>query len=625
MNQSVLAGEGEMGNSGVRTVVVGVKLESQSKELLTWALVKVAQPGDLVIALHVLSNNVFIHCFGGVEIVDRDGKSCLLSLVKAFDSVLAVYEGFCNLKQVDLKFKVCRGSSIRKILVQEAKAFFASEVIVGTARKHHKIRSSASVAKYCAKKLPKDCSVLAVDYGKVVFRREASLMTNGYAKGIVDHRHRLLSALQRSLIKNPKILHVENADDSRTASDKGHRQNLELTLVKAEGRGCTEFDFSLLIRELPEPKPGWPLLQRAISSDQLHSKGHSRKISVVQWAMQLPSRHCLSSDSEQSDCKSGAIVPDFMNLYCEHLFDSIFVVTPENLIGKGGSSQVYRGCLPDGKEIANIISLFGFCFEDGNVLLVYDFLSRGSVEENLHGNKDSHTHSGGARDIREMVFWVLGGLVVLREIIVWGVEAVAIWQPMNGVDSRGKRCWGAFPGIWLSEYFMFGKVNDKIDVYAFGVVLLELLSGRKPISNDHPKGQESLVMWAKPILNGGKVAQLLDPSLANDYDCDQMERVALAATLCNIKKCSDPDGKNQVLKLLQGDPEVTKWARLQVNASEETDTPDDEAFPSSNIQSHLNLALLDTHEDSLSMSSIEQTVSLEDYLRGRWSCSSSLD
>lgn len=45
------------------------------------------------------------------------------------------------------------------------------------------------------------------------------------------------------------------------------------------------------------------------------------------------------------------------------------------------------------------------------------------------------------------------------------------------------------------EYFMYGKVNDKIDVYAFGVVLLELLSGRKPISGDYPKGQESLVMW----------------------------------------------------------------------------------------------------------------------------------
>lgn len=65
-----------------KTVVVGVKMDAQSRELLTWSLVKVAQPGDLVIALHVLGSN---------EIFDQDGKSSLLSLVKAFDSVLAVY------------------------------------------------------------------------------------------------------------------------------------------------------------------------------------------------------------------------------------------------------------------------------------------------------------------------------------------------------------------------------------------------------------------------------------------------------------------------------------------------------------------------------------------------------
>lgn len=88
------------------------------------------------------------------------------------------------------------------------------------------------------------------------------------------------------------------------------------------------------------------------------------------------------------------------------------MLVSENLIGKGGSSRVYRGYLPDGKELAvknlkpsedvlqefvmeiqiitslhhkNIISLFGFCFEDSNLLLVYDLLSRGSLEENLHG------------------------------------------------------------------------------------------------------------------------------------------------------------------------------------------------------------------------------------------------
>lgn len=84
----------------------------------------------------------------------------------------------------------------------------------------------------------------------------------------------------------------------------------------------------------------------------------------------------------------------------------------ESLIGKGGSSRVYRGCLPGGQELAvkilkpsedvlkqfvseieiissldhkNVISLVGFCFEEGKLLLVYNLLSRGSLEDNLHG------------------------------------------------------------------------------------------------------------------------------------------------------------------------------------------------------------------------------------------------
>lgn len=83
--------------------------------------------------------------------------------------------------QVDLKLKICRGTSIRKIIVREANAYLATDVIVGTA--NHTIRSSASVAKYCARKLPKDCSVLAVNNGKVVFQREASLASYASSKG----------------------------------------------------------------------------------------------------------------------------------------------------------------------------------------------------------------------------------------------------------------------------------------------------------------------------------------------------------------------------------------------------------------------------------------------------------
>lgn len=76
--------------------------------------------------------------------------------------------------QVDLRLKVCRGDSVRKLLVQEAKAFGVSTVILGTSKSHHAIRSSSWVAKYCAKKLHKCVSVFAVDNGKIAFHREAS-------------------------------------------------------------------------------------------------------------------------------------------------------------------------------------------------------------------------------------------------------------------------------------------------------------------------------------------------------------------------------------------------------------------------------------------------------------------
>lgn len=121
------------------------------------------------------------------------------------------------------------------------------------------------------------------------------------------------------------------------------------------------------------------------------------------------------------------------------------------------------------------------------------------------------------------------------------------------------------------------------------------------------------------------------------WSCDAHEKLLVTSWPCFFSPrclwCTFPTFMNrkprsclwQVLKLLQGDSEVTNWARLQVNSSDGTDMLDDEAFPRSNLQSHLNLALLDVQEDSLSMSSIEQSVSFEDYLQGRWSRSSSFD
>ncbi|KAG6390424.1 hypothetical protein SASPL_148158 [Salvia splendens] len=751
--------------SAGRTVVVGVKLDSYSRELLTWALVKVAHAGDRVIALHVLKNN---------EIVDRDGKSSLLSLVKAFDSILEVYEGFCNLKQVDLKLKICRGSSIQKILVREAKSYYASEVIVGTAQTHHTIRSSASVAKYCAKKLSKECAVLAVNNGKVVFHRESSLAASRVSVKELEHNRRngLLSALQRSFSKNIKVLNeggdpirpmltwgesgcgrpdlVEQKcsictpdsvtwhDSCREAAevpskDEGKRErDSSMAIVPVKKVEVASGSVSLLLGGLSEVKPGWPLLRHAMvrntSSSQIQQV---RQISVVQWAMRLPSRYGLfienstrkDSDSSnhdqdhQLDGESGAIVPvgnEAVSVPSSP--DSVSRSLPEELeglhekysatcrlfkfrelelatsnfrkgsiIGKGGSSQVYRGCLPDGKELAvkilnpsetalkefvleieiitaihhkNIISLFGFCFEDNHLLLVYDFLSRGSLEDNLHGDKKDPFSFGwneryrvaiGVAEALEYLHNREGQPVIHRDVKssnillfddfepqVLSDFGLAKWASPNSTHITCTNVAGTF-GYLAPEYFMYGKVNEKIDVYAYGVVLLELLSGRKPISSNCLKGQESLVMWAKPILTSGKLTTLLDPNLGSNYDHDQVERMILAASLCIRRAPRARPQMGQVLKLLRGDHEAVKWARLQVNASEGPvyievsnsvegfDAIDDETISQSNMQSHLDLAMLGVEEDLLSVSSSEQRVSLEDYLRGRRSRSSSLD
>lgn len=757
MSHTELAGEYRDRNvAGGRTVVVGVKLDSQSRELLTWALVKEAQPGDRVVALHILTNN---------EILDRDGKSSLLSLVNSFDSILAVYEGFCNLKQVDLKLKICRGTSIRKVLVQEAKSYGANEIIVGTSRTHHTIRSSSSIAKYCAKKLSKNCSIIAVNGGKIVFHRQSPSPPSS-AKD--HHKNQIFSLIQRSLSLNPKLLNNGNEEKA----NQNDCTKLELALVKAESE-CTPSAFkdncpicsldlvlpvlevscgngeeeeednsmalvpvqkleasssstSLLLRELPELRPGWPLLRRAISSNKLPSNGSRvHQISVVQWAMRLPNRNCFqitNSDSrndgvfdDQKDgslevnVENGAIVPvggdefqagsssspdhDSIPLPKEleglhekysatcrlfqyrELLSATANFEPENMIGKGGSSQVYKGYLPDGKEIAvkilkssedvlkefvleieiitalhhqNIISLFGFCFEDNNLLLVYDFLSRGSLEDNLHGNKKDPAFGWSERykvavGVAEALVYLHNNCdqtVIHRDVKSSNILLSDDFEPQ--LSDFGLAKWasttsshitctdvaGTF-GYLAPEYFMYGKVTDKIDVYAFGVVLLELLSGRKPISSEYPKGEESLVMWAKPILSSGKFAQLLDQSLGNNYDADQMERMALASTLCIRRAPRARPHMSSVLKLLGGDAEVTTWARLEVNSTVRSDASlqvlEDEGFSQSNLRSHLNLALLDVEDSSLSISSFEESVSLEDYLRGRWSRSSSFD
>lgn len=161
-------------------------------------------------------------------------------------------------------------------------------------------------------------------------------------------------------------------------------------------------------------------------------------------------------------------------------------------------------------------------------------------------------------------------------------------------------------------------------MYAFGVVLLELITGRKPIDTTNPKGQESLIMWARPLLQDGNMESLVDKCLQNVYDTNEMHRMMLAATLCLRETSHYRPCMSRILKLLQGEDETTDWARCQNSMIKDMDTSDEDDLVENqgghDIQTHLTLAMLGVDDDMVSLSSTDHSVgilqtnnSLEDY------------
>ncbi|KAE8690680.1 hypothetical protein F3Y22_tig00110893pilonHSYRG00274 [Hibiscus syriacus] len=357
------------------------------------------------------------------------------------------------------------------------------------------------------------------------------------------------------------------------------------------------------------------------------------------------------------------------------LKDATDQFSTENLIGKGGSNRVFKGILPDGKAVAvkilksskeackdfaneidiisslkhkHIMPLIGVSIKDHDLISVYDFSSKGSLEEILHGNNNGkHALSWELRynvavGIAEGLNYIHNELsrpVIHRDVkssnilLSDGFEpklsdfGLAIWGPTDSSFLIQADVVGTF-GYLAPEYFMYGKLSDKIDVYAFGIVLLELLSGKRPISFENLKGQQSLVMWAKPIIESGDVKGILDPNLNGNIDETQVHRMVQAATLCITRSARLRPKMRQILELLKGEKAVEKWGETdKENTESQEHHNDDEVYPNSRPELHLSVAMLDVDDDSTSFSSMEQSSSFstEEYLKERWSRSSSFN
>ncbi|GJN28817.1 hypothetical protein PR202_gb16986 [Eleusine coracana subsp. coracana] len=219
----------------------------------------------------------------------------------------------------------------------------------------------------------------------------------------------------------------------------------------------------------------------------------------------------------------------------------------DNVIGEGGFGCVYKGWLADGKCVAvkqlkagsgqgerefqaeveiisrvhhrHLVSLVGYCVAAHHRMLIYEFVPNGTLEHHLHGR---------------------------------GV-------PVMDWPTRLRIAIGAAKGLaYLApEYASSGKLTDRSDVFSFGVVLLELITGRKPVDQTRPMGEESLVEWARPVLAGsvetGNLDALVDPRLEGAYNRGEIMVMVEAAAACVRHSAPKRPRMVQVMRALDDD------------------------------------------------------------------------
>ncbi|KAM0879785.1 hypothetical protein ACQ4PT_034011 [Festuca glaucescens] len=234
-------------------------------------------------------------------------------------------------------------------------------------------------------------------------------------------------------------------------------------------------------------------------------------------------------------------------------FDGGFVAAVKRL---GGEDQEYEKEFENELDLlqrirhSNIVSLVGFCIHEDNCFIVYELMENGSLETQLHGPSHGSALSWHIR--MKIALDTARGLGYLHEhcsppIIHRDLKSsnILLDSDFNAkisdfglAVSSGNRTKGNLKlsgtlGYVAPEYLLDGKLTEKSDVYAFGVVLLELLLGRRPIEKMAPSQCQSIVTWAMPqLIDRSKLPTIIDPVIRNTMDLKHLYQVAAVAVLC---------------------------------------------------------------------------------------------
>ncbi|KAK8984586.1 hypothetical protein V6N11_047807 [Hibiscus sabdariffa] len=294
---------------------------------------------------------------------------------------------------------------------------------------------------------------------------------------------------------------------------------------------------------------------------------------------------------------------------------------PKNILGQGGYGVVYKGCLPNRSFIAvkrlrdpnftgevqfqtevemiglalhrNLLRLYGFCMTPDERLLVYPYMPNGSVADRLRAdacrekpsldwNRRMHIALGAAR-----------GLVYLHEqcnpkIIHRDVKAANIlldesFEAVVGdfglaklLDKRESHVTTAVRGTVghiAPEYLSTGQSSEKTDVFGFGILLLELITGQKTLDAGNGQIQKGMILdWVRTLHEGERLEVLVDRDLRGCFDPTELEKAAELALQCTQSQPHLRPKMSDVLKVLEGLVQSgTEESQVRTNLSETRD------------------------------------------------------